>query len=72
MDEALDDLESWIREVRKKYYQDLASIHGLTVKEIQDIHERTLEKLSRIEPRNQMFIEIVLPKAIEDYKNSKI
>ena len=70
-DDSPGELANWIKEIRQKHYTELAREHSLTVEEIQKIHESTLEKLASIEPKFQMYIEIALPKAIEEYKNGK-
>lgn len=67
-----DALANSIHEIRQKYYTKLAQEHGLTVDEIQRIHEATLQKLASIEPKFQMYIEIALPKAIEEYKKGEL
>jgi len=43
-----DELANSIKEIRQKYYTELALEHGLTVKEIQKIHESTLERLASV------------------------
>jgi len=65
------DIEDWIKESRQRLYADLAIEHGLTIEEIQKIHESTLGKLASVEPKFQMFIGIALPKAIEHYKKGQ-
>jgi len=72
MIESSDELAKSIKEIRQKHYTELALKHGLTAKEIQTIHESTLERLASIEPKFQMYIEIALPKAIEEYKQNKL
>ena len=70
-DEASAEIGDWIQEIRQKHYAELAREHGLTVDEIQEIHETTLERLASAAPKFQMYIEIALPRAIEEYKNGK-
>lgn len=65
------DLPDWVSEIRQQHYEKLAQEHGLTVGEIQKIHESTLKQLASIEPKFKMYIQIALPKAIEEYKKSK-
>lgn len=65
------DIEDWIKDSRQQHYADLAIKHGLTIEEIQKIHESTLGKLASVEPKFQMYIGIALPKAIDDYKKGQ-
>lgn len=65
------DIEDWIKESRQRHYVNLSIEHGLTIEEIQKIHESTLGKLASVEPKFQMYIGIALPKAIDDYKKGQ-
>ena len=70
--ESSGELPDWISEIRQEHYAKLAQEHRLTEVEIQRIHEATLQKLASIEPKFQMYIEIALPKAIEEYKKGEL
>lgn len=70
--ESSGNLPDWISEIRQEHYAKLAQEHRLSVDEIQRIHEATLQKLASIEPKFQMYIEIALPKAIEEYKKGEL
>jgi hypothetical protein len=71
-DESSAGIADSIQEIRQEHYAKLAREHSLTVVEIQEIHESTLARLASAAPKFQMYIEIALPKAIEEYKNGKL
>ena len=71
MEESVDTPAVVIQQMRADYFKELAMEHNLAIEEIQKIHEETLVKLTKIEPKGAMFMNVAFPAAIKSYKENK-
>ena len=71
MEESVDTPAVNIQQIRAEYFKVLAIEHNLTIEEIQKIHEETLGKLTKIEPKGAMVMNIAFPAAIKNYKEKR-
>jgi hypothetical protein len=68
MDDFVDSPLVNIQQIREEYFKKLAIEHDLAIEEIQKIHEETLQKLTNVESKGAMFMNVAFPVAIKKYK----
>jgi hypothetical protein len=71
MDKTAGESPNDINNIRAEYFQTLALEHELSIKEIHQIYEETLAKLTKRESKGAMFMNVAFPAAINDYKQNR-
>lgn len=60
-----------IEEIRAEYHKKLAEEYGLTPKEVRQVHEDLIERISAIDPSNLKYVANSLPGALRKFKQQK-
>lgn len=63
-----EELPEFIKESRATYYIKLAKEYGLSVKEVQEVHESLIAKIKEVDPSYLKYIQFALPNALFDFK----
>jgi len=71
MEDAANVTPAEFNSLRADYFQKLAIEHDLTIDEIQKIHDETYLKLTRLEAKGAMLMNIAFPAALKHYKENQ-